>query len=311
VAGKYRVERHLAEGRTGAVLEATDTERGKPVAIKVLRASARTPEIEARFAREASIAQALESEHLARVDASGHTEAGEPFLVMELLFGRDLAAELAERGRLPVAEAVDVVLEASAGVAEAHAAGLVHRDLKPANLFVARRPSKIKVLDLGLTQAQDEAGQIDLADTEADFGTPQYKSPEQIRSAKQVDARTDQHALGAVLYELLTGKPPFTAPDVTRLAVAIAVEPPPRARDARPDVPRALEDAIRRSLAKQPDDRFADLLTFAEAIAPFGGERSRRALAAVRASLANKAARRSSLREALSSVASALWRSRV
>ncbi len=196
------------------VVEATDA-GGKPVAVKILRAGRRTAALEARFAREARIAHQLAGEHLARVDAFGHTDAGDPFLVMELLSGRDLAAELSARGPLPVAEAVDAILEACAGVAEAHAVGLVHRDLKPANLFVAvgvSRPSRsissIKVLDFGLTSVPHEKGQIDLAATEANFGTPQYMAPEQIRPGSPVDARTDQHALAAVLHELLTGRPP-------------------------------------------------------------------------------------------------------
>ncbi len=212
-----------------------------------------------------------------------------------MLEGRDLAAELAARGPLPVAEAVDIVLEACAGVAAAHAAGLVHRALKPSNLFVARGEPvpRVKVLDLGLTRAAGEKGQVDLTATESDFGTPQYLAPEQVRGAAVVDARTDQHALGAILYELCTGKPPFQAPDVTRLAVAIAVDPPPRARAERPAVPAALDAAIGRALAKRPEARFRDVAGFAAAIAPFGGERSRAALRAVDAASPAPDARRS------------------
>jgi len=269
------------------VLAATDLGISKsPVAIKLVHAARRTPLLEARFARETRLAAGLGSEHLARVGAFGHTDTGDPFIVMEMLSGRDLAAELAERGRLPIAEAVDAVVEACAGVAEAHAAGLLHRDLKPRNLFVTREAGaapSIKVLDFGLAGVSDEKGSIDLTDTESDFGSPQYLAPEQIRASWQVDARTDQHALAAVLYELLTGTPPFTAPDVTRLAVAIAVDPPPHAREARPEVPPALDGAICRALAKRPDDRFPALLGFAEAVAPFGGERALAALEAVRA----------------------------
>jgi hypothetical protein len=287
VAGKYRVERVLAEGAMGMVVEATDVGRGLGVAVKVLRAGRRTAALEARFEREARIANKLAGEHVARVDAYGHTGTGDPFLVTELLTGRDLAAELLASGPLPVASAVDVVVEACAGVAEAHAAGLVHTGLKPANLFLSSGPNpSTKVLDFGLTGVAHEKGQIDLAATEANFASPQYMAPEQIRGAHPVDARTDQHALGAVLHELLTGRPPFVAPDVTQLAVAIATQPPPHAREARPEVPRALDAALQRALGKRPRDRFPDLVGFAEAVAPFGGERAHAALQRVRAALA-------------------------
>src|SRR5262245_734251 len=129
IRGKYRVERVLGEGAVGLVVEATHLGLNKSVAIKILRPEWQTSELEARFEREAQIAAGLPGEHIAHVTDVGHSETGECFLVMELLVGRDMADELGARGSLPVPESVELILQAMAGVAEAHAAGLVHRDL--------------------------------------------------------------------------------------------------------------------------------------------------------------------------------------
>jgi eukaryotic-like serine/threonine-protein kinase len=274
IAGKYRVERTIGGGGMGVVLEVTHLTLGQRVAMKVLREEgARSPEHLARFLREARIAARLPDEHVARVTDVGQTEEGLPYLVMELLNGRDLQAELAARGKLPIAEAVDCLLQACQGVAEAHAVGLVHRDLKPANLFLVRRrggTDTVKVLDFGVSKMEDKGGQL-LTITSSILGTPQYMSPEQIRSAKHVDARTDQHALAMILYEMLTLEPPYKGEIMTAILVAVATRPPPRASALRPEVPPELDAAIIRALAKEPKDRFPDLGGFAAAIAPFGG----------------------------------------
>ncbi|MDI1449391.1 serine/threonine-protein kinase [Polyangium sp. 6x1] len=272
--GKYRVEQELGCGGMGVVLEATHLALGQTVAIKLLNPSLTlSSDVVTRFLREARIAATLPSEHVARVSDVGQTETGAPYLVMERLYGHDLEAELVRRGKLPVAEAVDLALEACEGIAAAHAQGLVHRDLKPANLFLAERPLRprvLKVLDFGLSK--EAPGQsASITGTDAVFGTPQYMSPEQIQSTKNVDARSDQHALGMILFEMLAGAPPYQAESITQLIVVIATQPPPRVREKRPEAPARLEEAILRALAKRPHERFADLGAFAEAIAPFGG----------------------------------------
>jgi serine/threonine-protein kinase len=219
------------------------------------------------------------------LDFGTHDEL--PYLVMELLDGHDLDAELHARGRLPVAEAVDLVLEACVGIAQAHAAGLVHRDLKPANLFLSRSRSgrrTVKVLDFGLTKSLSDQAQSLTASAEV-FGTPQYMAPEQIQSSKNVDARCDQHALALVLFELIAGRPTYTAESVPHLIVVIATHPPPPVRSIAPDVPPALEAALLRALAKRPDERFADVAAFAAAIAPFGSPRAAETAAEVAALL--------------------------
>lgn len=276
--GKYRVERALGSGGMGVVLEATHVALGQTVAVKLLNAEhAQSEEVVTRFLREARIAATLPSDHIARVSDVGTTEAGIPYIVMERLVGRDLDAELHQRRTLPIAEAVDLMLEACEGVAMAHAHGLVHRDLKPANLFLAERPLRprvLKVLDFGLSK-EDNGKQRGLTGVDTVFGTPQYMSPEQIQSARNVDARSDQHSLAMILYEMLAGQPPFHAETITQLIVVIATRPPPHVRDVRPDVPKDLDAAIVRGMAKKAADRFANLGEFARAIAPFGGPDAR------------------------------------
>ena len=257
----------------GVVVEATHMQLGQRVAVKMLHENAaRDSRAVARFLREARIAAQLPSEHVARVHDFSQTETGQPYLVMELLTGPDLAAELEERGALGLAEAVDYTLQACCGVAEAHARGLVHRDLKPGNLFLAERPDgppTLKVLDFGISKVLAAVAPA-LTTTAASMGTPGYMSPEQILSPKLVDSKTDQHALAAILYEMLTGKLPYSADSLPGLAVAIATTPPPSPRRLRPEIPIALDAAIVRALAKKPQQRFESLATFATAIAPCG-----------------------------------------
>jgi eukaryotic-like serine/threonine-protein kinase len=287
IAGRYRVERLLGDGSMGVVLEATDLSVSKQVALKLLRLEYCTPELLARFDREARVAAQLPAAHIACVTDSGRSEAGEPFLVMELLVGRDLSTEIAYRGTFPIEEAVGLILQATAGVAAAHAAGLVHRDLKPANLFLVDRRGgvTVKVLDFGLSKEPLREGDTALTRTTMTFGTPQYMSPEQIQSAKHVDARSDQHALAMILFELLTGKPPYDSATVTSLMIAIATEPVPSVRAQRPEVPPQLEEAILRGLAKLPEERFPDVVGFARAIAPFAGVSAAAAVASVEGAL--------------------------
>jgi len=141
------------------------------------------------------------------------------------------------------------------------------------------------VLDFGLSKEPQSGPGASLTATDSIFGTPQYMSPEQIRSTKNVDARTDQHALAMILFELITGRAAFDAPNVSHLIVLIATAPPPRIRDIRSDIPAKLEQALLRALAKRPDDRFANLADFAEAIAPFGGPEAKQMVKHVRAAL--------------------------
>jgi serine/threonine-protein kinase len=291
IAGKYRVERVLGSGGMAVVVEATHLVLGQRVAIKLLRGDvARAPGVLERFRQEAQIAAQLPGDHVVRVTDIGLTERGEAFLVMELLIGRDLEAEILARGWMPMEEAVDVILQACEGVAEAHAKGLVHRDLKPGNLFFMRRRDGsplIKVLDFGISKLMTRQEAVSLTQTSSNFGTPLYMSPEQIQSVKHVDARCDQHALGAILYTLLAGQPPYNAPSVTALSVLIATQPPASLRSVRPDIPARLEDVILRTLAKAPGDRFPDLAAFAYALVPFGSAGAQASVRRITSALAS------------------------
>ncbi len=274
IDGKFRVVRTIGAGGMGVVVEVDHLALGGKLAIKLLRGEAAQHEDAARrFSQEAQIASRLNSEHVVRVFDLGRTAAGEPYIVMELLTGEDLASLLARESPLDIDRAVDLVLQASLGVAAAHAEGLVHRDLKPANLFLASQSDRtkiVKVLDFGLSKNTVGSAPA-LTASSSSFGTPQYMSPEQVMSTKNVDHRSDQHALAMVLYELLTGRPPYQGETSAAVTVLIVTAPPPSARAARRQVPPRLDEAVRRGLAKKADDRFEDLGAFACAIAPYGG----------------------------------------
>jgi serine/threonine-protein kinase len=195
LAAKYRVDRVLGAGGMGVVVAATHLQLEQRVALKFL-ISGLDADACLRFLREARAVVKLKSEHIVRVLDTGTLESGMPYIVMELLEGRDLAAELAARGPIGIVEAVDWVLQACEGIAEAHMAGIVHRDLKPANLFLTHRADHsplIKVLDFGIAKTLSVARAPDysLTKTSALMGSPHYMSPEQIRNAKSVDCRAD------------------------------------------------------------------------------------------------------------------------
>ena len=275
VAGKYRVEGTLGEGGMGVILLARHLELGRPVALKVLRAR-RGHDDAARLLREAQALSRLESEHVARIMDVGRLDDGAPYLVIERLVGSDLARRLRERGPFAPAEAVEHLLQACEALAEAHALGIVHRDLKPSNLFLIQRKDGspcVKVLDFGISkvpgEGPDAAEERSLTSPTAVMGSAWYMSPEQLRSSKHVDARTDIWALGVVLHELIAGSPPFDAETAAGVGARIAAGEPVRLSAARPDAPVALEAVILRCLAKAPEERYQDVAALARALGPF------------------------------------------
>ena len=201
---------------------------------------------------------------------------------MEFLEGRDLAQQLRDEGPLPVAVAIDSVMQACEALAEAHAMGIVHRDLKPANLFCARRPNGqtvCKVLDFGISKlTTGPAGGVAITSTSALMGSPLYMSPEQMRSTKGADAQSDIWALGVVLFELLSGAPPFDGTTISEVAVKVATEPTPPMRAQRPDVPPELEAVVFRCLEKDRGRRVRTIADLARELAPFGSLRARLSL---------------------------------
>jgi serine/threonine protein kinase len=278
IAGKYRIETVIGTGGMGVVLAAQDTSLGRRVAIKFLApGKARNEGAAARFVREARAAASIQSEHVVRVFEVGTLPTGASYIVMEHLAGGDLAQLLGARGPLPIPEAVDYLLEACEAIGEAHNRGIVHRDLKPQNLFVTHTPdgsSCVKVLDFGISKAVDEEAP-NLTATDAVMGTPLYMSPEQVRSLKNVDLRSDIWALGAILFELVTAAPIFEAASISALCAMIAMDPPTPLRARRPDAPPELEAVILRCLHKDPNGRYADVAALADALAPFASDRGR------------------------------------
>ncbi|MBX3196961.1 MAG: protein kinase [Labilithrix sp.] len=285
ICGKYRVDSVVGAGGMGVVMGAVDTSLGRAVAIKFLAPHKASREgAVARFLREARAAAAIQSEHVVRVFEASTLPNGAPFIVMEHLRGVDLAQLLQRRGALPIDEACDFLLQACEALGEAHGLGIVHRDLKPQNLFLTQRPDGspcVKVLDFGISKAVDEGPQ-NLTSTDTVMGTPLYMSPEQVRSLKNVDARSDIWALGSILFELLTLSPIFQAPSASALCAMIAMDPPTPLRARRPQAPAELEAVILRCLHKDPAGRWKDVAALADALVPFASERGR--LSAMRVS---------------------------
>ena len=278
IDGKYRVNHVLGHGGMSVVVAAEHLQLGQRVAIKFLRASAlANPEAVARFEREARSAARIRSEHVARVMDVGRLPTGADYMVIEFLEGQDLSQVIATRGPLPVKDAVGYILQACDAIGEAHSLGIVHRDLKPANIFMAHRPNRsivIKVLDFGISKTMAFGGvpTSNLTDASAVMGSPLYMSPEQLRSTRDADARSDIWALGATLYQLLAGVTPFQAETVAMLCIVILSQPPHPLRARRSDVPPELEAVVLRCLEKDPARRFASVAELVHALQPFASD---------------------------------------
>jgi serine/threonine-protein kinase len=277
IAGKYVVERVLKRGGMGVVLAARHAELSQPVAIKVL-----LPELSSdasmvtRFLREGRAVSALRSDHVVRVHDVGRLEGGTPYLVMEMLHGSDLDRRVRKSGPLPWQEAVGYVMQVCEALVEAHALGIVHRDLKPSNLFLVELPSgvsTVKVLDFGISKADGLDAPLGdghgITTTEAVLGSPTFMAPEQVKSAKYVDARADIWSLGLVLYFLITGKLAFDAETLGSYLLKILQDPPIPIRSLRPDVPEELAQVIHRCIEKDPALRFPTAVDLRAALAPF------------------------------------------
>jgi len=275
VGGKYRVDRVLGAGGMGVVVAATHTELDQPVALKfILPESISGKDAVERFMREARSVARLKSEHVARVYDVGRDETGNPYMVLELLEGLDLAKLTKHKGPFAVADSIEYVLQACEGLIEAHAAGIVHRDLKPQNLFVSRRLNGmplVKVLDFGIAKAVGAAavGQLALTDSQAVMGSPLYMAPEHMRSARAADVRSDIWSLGVILYELLGGQVPFDGETVTEVCIRVVNEPPPSLLGLRPALDRKLVAVVMRCLDKDPAARWQNVAQLATALEPY------------------------------------------
>jgi serine/threonine-protein kinase len=275
LAGKYRVEGVLGAGGMGVVVVATHIVLKDRVAIKfLLEEFVHQESLVARFLREAQAAVRIKSPHVARVTDVGTLETGAPYMVMEFLEGEDLGGMLSREGTLRTEVAVDLALQVCEALAAAHVAGVVHRDIKPGNLFMAQGPDHlpvIKVLDFGVSKLTDASTAGSLTATHVAIGSPLYMSPEQMRSAKDVDARTDLWSLGVVMFEMLTGAAPFNAESMPQLIALVLEADAPSMRLLCPDLPEELDAIVARCLTKDRDKRFADAGELASALAVFGG----------------------------------------
>jgi serine/threonine-protein kinase len=272
--GPYEIRRFLGRGATGSVYACRHAVLGRDVAVKLLHPHLALDRVaSARFTREGQAAARIRHPCVVEVFDVGEHE-GIPFLVMELVEGDDLATHLHQRGPLPIGAIADVMLGVVAGVAAAHQAGVVHRDLKPANIRLGTDHlghPRAKVLDFGISKMND-CGLGELTDTDRALGTTSYMAPEQLRSAKHVDERSDVYGLGVILYECITGRLPFEADGVYDRMHAILTESvaPPRA--FRPEVPPSLEALVLRAMDRAPEDRLPSARLLGQELAAFASD---------------------------------------
>jgi len=269
--GRYRVEARIGEGGMGTVYRAVD-ERGMPVAVKRLHGEiGSSPNLSARFEREAQAQSMLAHPNIAALHAFGVSEAGEMFFVMEYVAGHDLATEL-EQGPLAPARALAFTRQLLGALHHAHQFGLVHRDLKPENVLVSSTAAgeQIKIIDFGLVKMVGDVlgaeGRQRLTATGVIFGTPEYMAPEQMLD-QPLDPRTDLYAVGILLFELLTGRRPFESEEISEVWRAHLNAPVPRLADIDPSLDHADLDAILQVLlAKRPEQRFESALAARRAL---------------------------------------------
>ena len=262
LAGKYKIEKLIKTGGMGSVYRGRHVLMDKTVAIKVLRpALAGDDAVVARFSREAKAASKISHPHAVSVTDFGEAENGVVFLVMEYLDGRTLKEVIASEGPLSLGRAVEIVRQVAGALDAAHGQGVIHRDLKSENIMLVSHNGDewAKVLDFGIAKILQPVGSAaDAEITQANLvvGTPQYMSPEQCSQSGALDARSDVYSLGIIVHEMLTGKLPFTGESATVVMMKQVQDPPPSVLASRSQLPAAVDQVIKRALAKQPIDRF-------------------------------------------------------
>jgi serine/threonine protein kinase len=254
----------------GTVFRAEHIRLKRSVAVKLMAAHlADQPGALDRFTREAEIISTLNHPNIVQVLDYNTTERGQPFLVMELLRGRPLDSVIEQHRRLDLRAALKIALQAASGLAAAHSAGIVHRDLKPANIFLVDAGDQlfVKLLDFGISKQAKAVPGPKLTGEFDILGTPEYMPPEQaLGRTAAVDHRGDQYALGIILYEMLVGHTPFAADDILALLQMVIRDPPVPPSQHRPDVPHLVDEAILRTLNKNPADRFPSVADFADVL---------------------------------------------
>ncbi len=275
---RYRILERVGAGSMGQVYRAAHTRIACTFAVKVVWGDiAYDSAMQARFAREAETASCLQSRWIVRVVDFASAESSAPYLVMEFLDGPTLHDVLVRENTVPAWRAIRIAQRIALGLAHAHDRGVVHRDMKPENVLLAREddePDVVKILDFGVARLADAER---LTSGGMALGTPLYMAPEVVTGGT-VDGRADLYALGAMLVEMLTGKPPFDAPSLEGLLRAQLTTPPPSMREvlASSGGPAGLDDVVQRLLAKRPEDRFASAREVVQALADVGESSSRR-----------------------------------
>jgi eukaryotic-like serine/threonine-protein kinase len=272
----YEVVSKIGQGGMGVVYLARHLFIDRSAALKVLHPHLQPrvdndPNLVGRFMNEARAANAIRHPNIIEVVDTGFLpRSGAPYLLMEYLEGESLGARLRNMRRLPLEMALQIAGQTASALSAAHDQGIVHRDLKPENIFLLPRPGNVdlvKVLDFGIAKLRlDLAGQAVQTQPGTLVGTPRYMSPEQCRGTGEVDHRSDIYALGIILYEMLCGVPPFQGEGVGQLLAVHMTEPPPPLRVHASDIPRYIEEACLRALAKRPEDRFQSMREFRAAL---------------------------------------------
>ena len=269
--GKYRIDDLIGTGGMGYVVRASHLFLHQPVAIKILLPQmAESDSTKQRFIREAQATVRLKSEHIARVMDVGMMPDGAPFMVTEYLDGNDLNQILRHHGPQLPAIVVDLMLQACEGIAEAHALGIIHRDIKPSNFFITQRPDGsmlLKILDFGISKTP--VGYEDLTGTQTVIGTPSYMAPEQMKSGRSADPRSDIWSIGVVMYQLLTGRPPFYGESYADLVLKVGLEAP---APIPIPLPTGLAEVLLRCLEKDPSFRFQTVGELARSLAPYASD---------------------------------------
>lgn len=276
IAGAFCLVGVVGEGGMGRVYEAEHVRLPRSYAVKIISPIfARNQEAMGRFEREAQAAARIVHPNVLDVVDVVRTKDGRPCIVSELLLGEELGHLLHRRTKLPIHEAIDIGRQACRGLAAAHAAGIVHRDLKPENLFVCNNQDgsvTVKLLDFGVAKMTDGAS---LTRTGTVVGTPAYMAPEQARGMPDVDGRADVYSLGAVLYQIVSGVPPFYGDEPAEVLLKVATETAPPLRQVDPTVPPMLEAVIAGAMARDPNQRFGSALELESQLAAFVAEPQR------------------------------------
>ena len=281
---KYAVERVLGEGGMGAVLRAQHVLRRVPVALKFIHPNVLAlPGAVERFYNEAVAASRIANEHVVQILDVDRLRTGVPFIVMEFLEGHDLATVLHdERSHtLAVPRAVHITIQTLRALSAAHRAGVVHRDMKPSNVFLVDRdgdPDFVKLVDFGISKVRAESSEHEASLTQVNstLGTPLYMAPEQARSAREVDARSDIYSVAVMLYEMLAGRTPYVPEtgEFTEILYKLFTTEPPSLLELRPGLDVDLVAVIERAMRKDPAHRYESAAAFAADLAVFADERS-------------------------------------